>query len=101
MIVAIDQHESLAGGDDPRQERVAVLRIHGREDDAVDLTVQQHLQLRTLARRIFADVAQQQPIAERMDVLLDRCHDLDEEGVHQVGDDDAERVGAAQAGASR
>ena len=101
MVVAIDQHQSLAGGDDPRQERVAVLRVHRREDDAVDLAVQQHLQLRTLARRIFADVAQQQPIAERMDVLLDRCHDLDEEGVHEVGDEDAEGVRTAQRQAAR
>ena len=101
MVVAIDQHQPLAGGDHPRQERIAVLRVDRRQDDAIDLAIEQHLQLRTLARRILADVAQQQPVAERMDVLLDRRHDLDEEGVHQVGDDDAERVGTAQRQAAR
>ena len=69
-------------------------------DDAVDLPAAQHLELRPLLARILAGAAQQQPVAARAGDRLDARDDLDEERVHQIGNDDAERVGAAEAEAA-
>ncbi len=101
VVVAIDQHQALTRGDHPRQQCIAMLGIDRRQDDAIHLAIEQHLELWALARRILADVAEQQPVPERMNVLLDRRHDLDEKGMHQVRNDDAERVRPAQREAAR
>ena len=53
---------------------------------------------RSLAR-ILARAAEQQPVAPLARHRLDARDDLDEERVHQIGNDDAERVGAPEASA--
>jgi hypothetical protein len=100
VIVPIDHHEGgpllgqlLQQAGDPRA-------VRRREDDAVDLAAAQHLELRLLFLRVLAGAAQQQSISARAGHRLDAGDDLDEERVHQVGDDDAEGVGAAKAEAA-
>ena len=70
------------------------------EDDAVDLTAAEHGELGPLLVRILAGAAEQQAVAAHARHRLDAGDDFHEEGVHQVGDDDAEGVGAAQAEAA-
>ncbi len=70
------------------------------DDDAVDLTAAEHRELGPLLVRILAGAAEQQAVAAHAGHRLDAGDDLDEEGVHQIGDHDAERVGAAQAEAA-
>ena len=48
-------------------------------------------------RGILARAAEQQPVAAHAGDRLDARDDLDEERVHQIGNDDAEGVGAAKA----
>ena len=54
-----------------------------------------------LLGRIFVRAAQQQAVAARAGDRLEAGDDLDEERVHQIGNDDAERVGAAEREAAR
>ncbi len=49
-----------------------------------------------LLARILARAAQQQTVAAHARHRLDAGNDLHEERMHQIRDDDAERVGAAQ-----
>ena len=96
MIVAIDHHEAGAVLGQLLQQVGVAGAVRRREHDAVDLPAAQHLELRSLFARILAGAAQEQPVAAHAGDRLDARDDLDEERVHQIGNDDAEGVGAAQ-----
>ena len=96
MIVAVDHHEA-----DPKRrqalQQVGVAGgVDGGEDDAVDLPLAEHLDLGALLGGVLVGAAEQQPVAARARDRLEAGDDLDEERVHQVGNDDAEGVGAAK-----
>jgi hypothetical protein len=101
MIVAIDHHERGALLGQLLQHVGVARRARRRQHDAVHLTPAQHLELRALLARIFTRAAEQQAEASHAGDRLDAGDDLHEEGVHQIGNDDAERVGAAEAQAAR
>ncbi len=101
VIVAIDHHQADAERLEPLQQVRVAGGIDRREDDAVDLALAQHVDLGALLDGILVRAAQQQSVAARAGDRLEAGDDLDEERVHQVRDDDAERVGAAQGEAAR
>jgi hypothetical protein len=100
VIVAIDHDHRGAVLNQVLQD-VGVARSGRRgDDDAVDLAAAEHRELGPLLVRILAGAAEQQAVAANARHRLDAGDDFHEEGVHQVGDHDAEGVGAAQAEAS-
>ena len=66
------------------------------EDDAVHLALPKHFDFLALLARILVRAAEQEAVAAVARDRLDTRDDLDEERVHQVRNDDAERAGAAE-----
>ena len=100
VIVAVDHDERRALRGQLLQHVGVARGMRRREHDAVHLAAAQHLELRALLAGILAGAAQQQAVAAHAGDRLDAGDDLDEEGVHQIRDDDAEGVGAAEAQAA-
>ena len=101
VIVAVDHHDALAGRDHfPEQVRVA-RGVRRRQHQAVDLPLLQNLQLLALLVRVLAGAAQQQGVAALREDRFDGGDDLDEERMHQIGDDDAEGLRPAKGQAAR
>ncbi len=96
MIVAIDHHDRGADARQLPQQILIRIAVHGREDDAVDLTAAQHLELGALFRHILARAAQQQPVSAHARHRLNARDDLDEKRMHEIGNDDADGVTAAK-----
>ena len=86
---------------EPLQQIGIARRVDGGEDDPVDLALPQHVDFGAFLGRIFVRAAEQQAVAARAGDRLESGHDLDEERVHQIGNDDAERVRAPQREAAR
>ena len=96
VIVAIDHHQR-GPERGHRHEGVAVPGRRSRGDhNPVHLPRAEQIQLAPLLARVLAGAAQQQPVAACADDRVDPGDDLHEERVHQVRDDDAERVRAPQ-----
>ena len=100
MIVAVDHDETLARVDQQAQQILVARRVRRGEHQPVDLALAQRFELFALFERILARAAQEQRVAARRDDRLEAGDDLHEEGMHQIRDDDAERVRAAQREAS-
>ena len=101
MVVAVDHHHGRAEAGQLPQQVLVGRTVHGREHDAVNLSAAQHLELGALLGRILARAAQQQPVAADARHRLDARDDLDEERMHQIGDDDANGVAAAEGQTAR
>ena len=96
VIVAVDHHDLDAeAGQVAEQVRIAG-GVRRRQHDPVDLPLAQHVELRALLLRVLVRAAEQQAVAARADGGLETGDDFHEEGGHQVGDDDAECVGAPE-----
>ena len=96
VIVAVDHHDRGAESRQLPQQILVRRAVHRREHDAVDLPAAQHLELGALFRRVLTRAAQQQSVAAHARNRLDARDDLDEERVHQIGNDDANGVAAAK-----
>jgi hypothetical protein len=96
VIVAVDHHEARAEARELLQDVGVARGVRGREHDAIHLPAAQELQLRALFARVFTGAAQQEPEPPDAGDRLDARDDFHEKRVHQIGNDDAEGVGAAE-----
>ena len=78
VIIAVDEHQPLALSLEVAEQVAVALRVGRRQDDAVDLPLEQHLEQRPLLRGVLSDVAQQQAVALPAERRLDRRDDLHE-----------------------
>ena len=101
MVVAIDHHHRGTEAGELSQQILVLGAVRGGEHDAVDLAAAQHLELGALFGGVLARAAQQQAVAADAGNRLDAGDDLDEKRVHQIGNDDADRVAAAEGQAAR
>ena len=96
VVVTIDHDDADALRGEALQEIGVAGGVRRGQDDAVHLALTQQLEFIALLARILVRAAQQQTVAARARDRFEAGDDLDEEGVHQIGDDDAERVRAAE-----
>ena len=94
VIVAVDHDQPDALRGDVLQQRGVAGGIGRGEHDAVHLPRPEHVDFGTLLLGILAGHAQQQSVSPRARDRFEAGDDLDEERVHQVGNDHAEGMGA-------
>ena len=96
MIVAVDHDQPDALRDDVLQQRGVAGGIGRGEHDAVHLPRPEHVDFGTLFLGILAGHAQEHAVSPGACDRFEAGDDLDEERVHQVGDDHAEGMGAPE-----
>ena len=96
VVVAIDHHKCRAHSGQLPEEVLVRRSMYRREHDAVDLAAAQHLKLGALFTGVLPGAAQEQPISAHAGNRLDTRDDLYEERVHQVWNDDPDRVAAPE-----
>ena len=98
---AVDQDVGHAAGFDAFEEAEGRGRLGGGEQQAIHLAGQQAVHFAGLDGAIFFGVADHDVVAERADGGGDALGDFGEEGVHQVGHDQADHEGAARGQTAR